>query len=221
MYSEDELLMISGIQHFCFCKKQWSLIHSEQQWKDNFYTVKGEIMHEKVDDPFIIESRKDYFISRSVPLVSYSLGFYGISDAVEFKLSDKGYFVEGKNNFYKVYPIEYKSGKPKKDNSDAVQLCVQAMCLEEMLNINIEEAYLYYGKTRHREKILLNENLRKEVVGLASEMHTIIEENIAVVEEYTKKCDNCSLYNICIPKAKTVYKSVNNYIKSVLKEIND
>lgn len=218
MYTDDELLMISGIQHFYFCKRQWALIHMEQQWAENIYTVKGEIFHEKVDDPFIFESRNDYFISRSLPLISYSLGFYGIADAVEFRLNDSGCFISSKNNFYEVIPVEYKVGKPKEDNRDAIQLCIQAMCLEEMFQTSIRTGYLYYGKTRHRRLIEINESLRHEVCDISKKMHEIIEKDIKILPIYSTKCANCSLYNICVPKTKKSYKSVKRYIDTKLTE---
>jgi CRISPR-associated exonuclease Cas4 len=180
--------------------------------------VKGTILHEKVDNPFIHESRREYLISRSVPLVTYSLGFYGISDAVEFKKATTGFYIKSKNNHFKAYPVEYKLGKPKKDSRDAVQLCVQGICLEEMLDIRVDEAYLYYGKTKHREKIVLDQSLREEVKSLSREMHDIMKKDLVILEEYSSKCDNCSLYNICLPKNQTNYKSVQNYIRIKLKE---
>lgn len=218
MYTNDEILMISGIQHFYFCKRQWALIHMEQQWAENVHTAKGQILHEKVDDPFIFESRNDYFISRSLPLISYNLGFYGIADAVEFRLDNSGCFIPSKNNFYKVIPVEYKVGKPKEDNRDAIQLCVQAMCLEEMFQTSIRTGYLYYGKTRHRHLIEIDELLRQEVRQLSKEMHEILEKDRKILPIYSAKCVNCSLYNVCVPKTKKAYKSVKRYIDIKLTE---
>ncbi|WP_192930327.1 CRISPR-associated protein Cas4 [Alkaliphilus pronyensis] len=213
--------MISGIQHYYYCKRQWFLIHVEQLWEDNIYTVRGDVLHEKVDNPFILESRKDRFISRSVPIVSYSLGFYGVSDAVEFMVDSEGYYIESKKNYFKVIPVEYKSGKPKKDNCDAVQLCTQAMCLEEMLDIKINHGFLYYGKTRHRQRIELDLTLREEVLELSKAMHQIINNDRIIQPDYCKKCERCSLKNLCIPKTKTHYKSVKNYIKAKLNDKED
>jgi len=218
LYTDDELLMISAIQHFYYCKRQWALIHMEQQWVENVHTVKGQILHEKVDDPFIFESRKDYFISRSMPLISYHLGFYGVADAVEFRLSKSGCYIPSKDNFYEIIPVEYKVGKPKEDNRDAIQLCVQAMCLEEMFQTTIEIGYLYYGKTRHRQLVQLNKLLRQEVYELSKEMHETLENDKTILAQYSTKCSNCSLYNICLPKIKKSYKSVKRYINIKLTE---
>ena len=218
MYSDDELLLISGIQHFYYCRRQWSLIHIEQQWDDNLYTRKGEIMHEKVDNPFILESRGNMFVSRSVPLVSYELGFYGVSDAVEFVEDVNGIFLPFRDGCYRIVPIEYKVGKPKNDNCDIVQLCIQAICLESMLGGRIEEGYLYYGKTRHRQKVDFTDELRKEVFDISRQMHEILFNDCKVAAKYSDKCIHCSLYNICVPKIKSKYKSVSKYIEQCFKE---
>lgn len=216
IYTADDLLMISGMQHYFFCKRQWALIHQEQMWSENVFTVKGEILHEKVDDPFLVETRKNYFISRSMPLVSYEMGFYGVSDAVEFHKDSSGCKVHSREGLYKIIPIEYKVGKPKEDHRDMVQLCVQAICLEEMFKTHIEEAYLYYGKTRRRTAVEINETLRKEVWDLAEEMHESFDGDLKIQGIYSDKCDNCSLYDACIPKIKGGYKSVENYIRITL-----
>lgn len=215
-YNDDELLMISGIQHYYYCKRQWYLIHVEQQWSENLYTTKGNILHEKVDDPFVVETRKNKFISRSLPLVSYELGFYGVSDAVEFILSENGCYIKSKKNYYLIIPVEYKVGKPKVDDCDKVQLCLQAMCLEEMLDTEINQGCLYYGKTRHRENIELDKELRNSVRNLSKHMHRIIKEGTNIEPEYGQKCDRCSLKNLCVPNIKTTYSSVNRYIKTKL-----
>lgn len=221
MYEEDELLLISGIQHFYFCKRQWALIHVEQQWEENLHTIKGQILHEKVDDPLILESRGDYLVSRSMPLVSKLIGFYGISDAVEFRQDTKGCSIRHKDGLYKVVPVEYKVGKPKEDFRDAVQLCVQAICLEEMFDTRIEEGFLFYGKTRRREKIIFDENLRKEVTLLSQEMHLIFANDIKLAPIYSEKCDRCSLYSICLPKATEKFNSVSKYLYKKIKEVGE
>lgn len=212
MYTDEDILMISGIQHFYYCKRQWSLIHVENQWEDNLHTVKGEILHERVDDPFVLETRGNYSISRSIPLVSYRLGFYGYSDAVEFRKDENGSFVESLNGLFKLTPIEYKVGKPKLDQCDSVQLCVQAICLEEMFKTSISIGYIYYGKTRHRQEVLIDSKLRATVENIAQEMHGAMENGTTFKQEYSQKCDRCSLYNICLPKLVSKYSSVANYI---------
>ncbi len=123
--------MLSGIQHFYFCKRQWCLIHIEQQWKDNELTKEGEYLHEKADNPYLKESRKDIFFSRSMPVSSSKLGFKGILDVVEFKRNEKGIKVPNKDGFWDLKIIEYKRGKEKKDLRDIVQLVAEVICLEE------------------------------------------------------------------------------------------
>lgn len=217
MFSEEEFLMISGIQHYFFCKRQWVLIHCENQWLDNVLTIRGSNMHQKVDDPFILESRGEHFISRSVPLASRELGIYGISDAVEFYKDIHGVQIVNHEGRYNLYPVEYKLGKPKKNQCDEVQLCAQAMCLEEMLNCEIPKGYLYYGKTRHRKEIDLDKQLRATTKNVIYSMRDLFELDSVVKATYSKKCDNCSLYNICLPKVRDKYKSVENYIKTFLR----
>lgn len=216
MYTDEDLLMISGIQHFQYCKRQWGLIHLENQWEKNVHTVKGDIMHERVDDPFIMESRKGVILSRSIPLISSSLGFYGMSDAVEFVEHPEGVYIDSRKAKYMLYPVEYKVGKPKLDDCDTVQLCVQGICLEEMFDTKIEQGILYYGKTKRRETISFDESLRGKVLSISKQMHGLIDSGKTPEAVYSAKCDRCSLYNICLPKVKAGYKSVSNYIITMM-----
>lgn len=217
LYKDEELLMLSGIQHYYFCKRQWMMIHIEHQWADNIFTFKGNQLHEKVDNPLIMESRKSYFVSRSIPICSYELGFYGISDAVEFHKSKDGCYIPQRNERFKIIPVEYKVGKPKEDACDAVQLCVQGIGLEEMLNCKIDYGYLFYGKTRKREKVVFDLELRELVKSLAKEMHELILKDALIKAKYTKKCEHCSLYNQCLPKVNKGYKTTARYIYEMLK----
>ena len=143
-YREDEYLMLSGIQHFEFCRRQWALIHIEQQWAENEHTVVGELMHKKAHDPYLTEKRKDVLIARVLPVSSRILGISGECDVVEFHKEDDGIKLHGHRGFYKVYPVEYKKGKPKQSKEDVLQLVAQAMCLEEMFSTEILEGALFY-----------------------------------------------------------------------------
>ena len=157
-YGDEDLLMLSGIQHITFCERQWALIHIEQQWAENKLTVEGNWMHQKVDDPLLMNRNKEVVTLRSVTLVSRRLGLYGISDVVEMVAasSEENSIRHPKYpGLWRLIPVEYKRGKPKKDQIDEVQLCAQAICLEEMYDICIEKGFLYYGETRHREEVLL------------------------------------------------------------------
>ncbi|NMA66105.1 MAG: CRISPR-associated protein Cas4 [Clostridiaceae bacterium] len=221
MYDQDQLLMLSGIQHFCFCERQWSLIHIEQQWKDNVRTVEGHFFHERVDNPFITETRGDLIVARSVPLVSYKLGLYGIGDVVEFnRTSDQGIILNAKEGVWMPYPVEYKAGRPKKDKRDEVQLCAQAICLEEMLDVNIMDGALFYGLTRRRIVVKFDEELRGYVKELANKMHTIYEQGITPRIQSQKHCKLCSLNEICMPKLSKKRNSVKNYMKKVNEDLD-
>lgn len=213
MYSEEELLSLSGIQHYYFCRRQWALIHIEQQWAENKATMEGKGIHEKADDPFFIESRKNIFISRAIPLISYKLGFYGIADIVEFISSKTGVLVKGKNGKWIPNIVEYKRGKPKTDKRDIVQLVAEAMCIEEMLKCKINSADFFYNETKRRTKVGITEDLREQVVNLSMEMHKIYNEKITPRAESGKHCKSCSLVDICMPRLTTKKVSVVNYIE--------
>lgn len=218
MYPEEDYIMISGIQHFAYCKRQWALIHVEHQWVQNLYTVKGDIVHEKVDDPFLMESRGNLIISRSVPVQSEQLGCYGVTDLVEYQLNEEGVKISGKEGHYRLYPIEYKAGKPKDDNIDKVQLCLQALCLEEMHNTQVTAGAIYYAKTRRRETVAFDQNLRRQARDLITEMHQLMSSSITPMPSYSKICDHCSLYNICLPKSTSKFASVSKYISFQIAE---
>ena len=170
-YTEEEYLMISGIQHFKFCRRQWALIHVEQQWAENVHTVVGELMHKRAHDPYFDEKRKDTLVVRALPVASRQLGASGECDIVEFHKCDDGITLCGHRGTYSVYPVEYKKGKPKKTDEDKLQLVAQAMCLEEMFSTNIQEGAIFYGETRKRERVEFSDALRKEVKDMFQEMH--------------------------------------------------
>ena len=162
-YTEEEYLMISGIQHFKFCRRQWALIHIEQQWEENVHTVVGELMHKKAHDLYLKEKRKDTLIVRALPVSSRTLGISGECDIVEFHKCEDGVKLFGHRDLYSIYPVEYKKGKPKKSDEDILQLTAQAMCLEEMFSTRIEEGAIFYGETRRREQVYFSSELREEV----------------------------------------------------------
>ncbi|MGF7186248.1 CRISPR-associated exonuclease Cas4 [Desulfitispora alkaliphila] len=214
VYDEDELLMLSGIQHYCFCKRQWALIHVEKQWQENVKTIEGKHIHEKVNDPYLVETRGDITIARSVPLTSYELGLYGIADVVEFsRVEKKGVLLKGKTGFWHPIPVEYKRGKPKSDERDEVQLCAQAICLEEMLHVSIEKGYLYYHQIRKRVEIELNSGLRETVKKMASDMHKVYKTGITPKGKVGKHCKLCSMENICKPKVGNKKLKVKDYVQ--------
>lgn len=171
MYSEDDYLMISGIQHFMYSERQWALIHVEQQWADNFQTFSGRELHGRVDDPFIKEKRNDVIISRSLPVSSSKLGMYGICDVVEWHEADAGVPLPNRTERYVPTVIEYKRGKSKHDHSDELQLVAYTVCLEEMLHCDLNIGELFYFKTRRRDQVEINAELRKELSAVVSRMH--------------------------------------------------
>ena len=212
-YTPDELLPLSGIQHFLFCRRQWALIHIEMQWQENILTVEGKQLHERVDDPFFVETRRDVVISRSVPIASYTLGLSGICDVVEFTRAAEGVRLAGRDGFYQPTPIEYKRGRSKREPVDEAQLCAQAMCLEEMLLVAIPRGYLYYGKTRHREPVELTDDLRRLVRDAAVEMHAYMARGYTPRVKVSKACRSCSLADVCLPNMQASATSAAAYIR--------
>ncbi len=216
-YTEDNYLMLSGIQHFKFCKRQWALIHIEQQWEENVHTVVGELMHKKAHDPYFVEKRKDLLIARSLPIASRKMGVSGECDVVEFHRCEDGIKLHGHRGTFSVYPIEYKKGKPKPTEEDRLQLVAQALCLEEMFSTNIQKGALFYGETRRREVLEITEELRQEVREMFREMHQYFDRKYTPKVKYSKACNACSLKEICLPKLGKS-GSVKAYIEQMLKE---
>lgn len=213
-YSEDEFLMISGIQHFTFCRRQWALIHIEQQWNENVHTVVGELMHKKVHDPSLSEKRKDVLVVRALPVSSKTLGLSGECDVVEFHRQEDGIKLFGHRGLYSIYPIEYKKGKPKVTEEDVLQLVAQAMCLEEMFSTTVSEGALFYGETRRRENVSITGELRQQVSHMAEEMHQYYRRRYTPKVRSGKQCQSCSLKDLCLPRlGKTV--SVKEYMSVV------
>lgn len=216
-YSDDELLPLSGIQHFAFCRRQWALIHIEQQWQDNLLTFGGRQLHQRTDDPFFTQSRGSVLIIRSLPLISRSLGLYGVADVVEFWRDSSGVSLPGHSGSWRVHPVEYKYGRSKPDDRDMVQLCAQAMCLEEMLNVSVTEGDLFYGRTRRRQRVEFDEALRQRVRKLAAQMHELFEQGVTPAPEKSPACRSCSLVELCLPELKS-RRSVHGYLAKALRE---
>lgn len=214
-YAEEEYLMISGIQHFKFCRRQWALIHIEQQWSENYHTAVGELMHKKAHDPYITEKRKDVLIVRALPIASRKLGAVGKCDIVEFHKCDDGVSLRGHRGLYSIYPIEYKKGKPKVSEEDKLQLVVQTMALEEMFSTQIEEGAIYYGETRRREVVQVSQELRDMATKMFEEMHDYFKRGYTPKVKQSKSCNSCSLKDICLPRLNKA-GSVKNYISQML-----
>ena len=206
-YSEDDLIQLSALQHYIFCPRQCALIHIEQLWTENLFTAQGRIMHERVHDAGR-ESRGDVRIEHGVPLCSMRLGLSGKADVVEFHRQPNGLWLP--------FPVEYKRGKPKPDDCDTVQLCAQALCLEEMLKVVIPAGALFYGKTRRRTDVRFVESLRQKTEETAMQVRKLLESGKTPEPEYSSKCESCSLIKMCLPKTVGKRQAVNRYLSRAL-----
>ncbi|WP_425059684.1 hypothetical protein SCACP_02810 [Sporomusa carbonis] len=214
---EDDFLLLSGIQHMAFCERQWALIHIEQAWSENVRTIEGKHLHERVDDQFADESRKSVRIVRSMPVVSRNLGLRGVADVVEFHwnkefTSRETCRLKGREGWWRPVPVEYKRGKPKPDDRDAVQLCAQAMALEEMMQILIPSAFIFYGETKHRQTITIDERLRQYTTHLARRMHQLVQDGQTPKAQKGKRCSQCSLVEDCQPYWMLRHRPVEKYL---------
>ena len=219
MYADDDLLSLSGIQHFAFCPRQWALTHVDRQWHDNYLTIEGTWLHRVVDEPFNMDSDYGTVHLRSVAVKSYALGLYGIADLLELtpltNAEAKPFTVPRYPGRWEVHPVEYKHGKPKPDDADEVQLCAQAMCLEEMYGISISYGAIYYGKTRRRCQVSFNEAMRTRVGQLASQMHAFIDQGVVPDAAPRRQCMSCSLADLCMVPDLSRATPVNNYLKQL------
>lgn len=199
-YNEDDYLQLSGLQHFAFCRRQWALIHIEQQWAENLRTIDGRILHEKAHDSATREKRGNLIVTRDMWIHSANLGISGSCDVVEFHKGAVGIPLPGQDGLWQPYPVEYKRGTPKVTEMDRLQLCSQAMCLEEMLCCDIPEGAVFYGEIRRREVVDLDEELRSRVRELLMQMHDLYRRSHTPKVKFTKSCNACSLKELCLPK---------------------
>ncbi|MCR8644612.1 CRISPR-associated protein Cas4 [Paenibacillus sp. N1-5-1-14] len=214
---EDDYLMLSGIQHFQFCKRQWALIHIEQQWVENVKTIEGQHLHRHADKPFTREKRGDKLVVRSMSVKSRDLKITGVCDVVEFIQDPCGVEINGAEGKYLAYPIEYKRGKPKTDESDILQLAAQAICLEEMLLCEIDTGFIFYNEIKHRVEVPLTPEIKKKVQKIIAEMYDYYGRNHTPRVKTGSFCNNCSLQQICMP-ALMNKKTVRSYIEGAIKE---
>lgn len=199
-FKEDDYLMLSGLQHFIFCRRQWALIHIEQQWVENYQTTAGEIMHKRAHDETLFELRGNTLTVRGLRIVSKKLGLSGQCDVVEFQKAQRGITLHNYAGAWSVIPVEYKRGSPKEGQEDEIQLCAQAMCLEEMFLTDIAEGYLYYGKNKRRSRVAFTSELREAVESASAEMHQLFIKGYTPLMKKSAKCRACSLNEICIPQ---------------------
>lgn len=209
--------MLSGLQHFSFCRRQWALIHLEQLWSDNLRTVEGNLLHEKAHNAGAAEKRGDLLILRDLRIFSATLGISGACDVVEFRADRAGVTLAGRAGLWQPYPVEYKRGHSKETDADRLQLCGQGMCLEEMLCCEIPAGALFYGETRRREEVPFTPELRQTVRSMLEEMHGYAKRGYTPKVKPSKSCNACSLKELCLP-ALMRKTSVRSYLDSRLKE---
>lgn len=213
---EEDYRQLSELQHFMFCRRQWALIHIEQQWKENLLTTQGELMHERAHEEGTSELRRDKLIARGMRVRSDGLAVVGICDVVEFTRNENGIALHGREGRWDPRPVEYKHGRPKVDHSDEMQLCGQAMCLEEMLCCSISSGDLFYGEPHRRTTVIFSPELRREVADALREMNELYQRGYTPKTKVNKSCSSCSLKDICIPESAAL--SAQKYIKSMLEE---
>lgn len=214
---QDDYLMMSGIQHFSFCRRQWALIHLEQQWSENLRTVEGRLLHERCHDDSLREKRGDLLIVRGMRVISHRLRLSGSCDIVEFHADPNGITLQQEPGLWRPVPVEYKHGSPKANNADRLQLCAQAMALEEMLVCDIPQGVLFYAEPHRREQVELTPELRQETQSIADEMNGYFSRGYTPKVEPGKRCNACSLKELCLP---ALYRRVDavDYIQTHLKE---
>ena len=208
MYSEEDLLPLSGLQHLAFCERQWALIHLEQLWKENVLTQEGAFLHERVHQEDQ-ECREGVRVVRALRLRSFSLGLAGQADVVEFSLLDPS---------EPPRPVEYKRGRPKRNRCDEVQLCAQSLCLEEMLGVPCPKGDLFYGRPRRRHPVVFSEDLREQTRSLAERMHRLTREGRTPPASHGPQCDQCSLQDLCMPRLTEGRRSARRYLAALLRE---
>lgn len=206
LYAEDDLVMISALQHFLFCPRQCALIHLEQQWAENRLTAEGRILHERVHTAGK-ESRRRLRVEYDVPIRSLRLGVTGRADIVEFHCQADGSWLP--------LPVEYKRGRPKKDDTDRVQLCAQALCLEEMLGCLVPAGALYYGQAKRRSSVTFDQVLRDAVMAAAQGVHDLLAAGRTPPPQYGPRCESCSFLTLCLPKVAT-RKKVASYLRKMV-----
>lgn len=229
MYSEDEMVMISALQHYLFCPRQCALIHLEHLWSENFLTVSGALMHDRVDSGFR-ESRGQLYRESSVRLVSYELGITGIADVVEFRRAEGPENSSGRAvaavlrnipGYWIPCPVEYKRGCPKEHDADRIQLCAQAVCLEEMLSVHIEQGVLFYGAERTRQEVVFSDDLRSKTRETALRVHRLMAAGKTPEAVRTSACRSCSLADLCLPGTNRSRRSVSEWLMKNISEISE
>lgn len=212
MEDDVRLIPLSALQHMLFCPRQCALIHLEQQWAENRYTAEGRILHDRADR-MGHERRRGIHTAMALPLASEALGLTGVADVVEFDESQQPTVVR---------PIEYKRGRPKAHRADEVQLCAQALCLEEMLNVRIEQGAFFYGKTRRRKVVVFDGELRALTMRVIADTRVLFDGNSTPSATYeAKRCDRCSLIDTCQPRVMGKQRSASRWLAHQLQSLEE
>jgi CRISPR-associated exonuclease Cas4 len=232
MFDEDDLLPISALAHLFFCERRAALIHIEGLWDENRFTAEGRIAHERAHES-ALESRGDVRIARGLRLRSLRLGLSGKADVVEFhRLPDAdvasgaerqglpaGVGLTGTRGSWQPFPVEYKRGRLRREEGYEVQVCAQALCLEEMLSVAVPVGAVFYGQPRRRLEVTFSEELRRETESAATRLHELTRAGKTPPARYEKKCESCSLLTLCMPKITGGRKSVDRYLSGIIDEV--
>jgi len=186
---------ISALQHYIYCPRQFALIHIEEIYEENIYTIDGNIVHDRVDNQKIYNKN----VENSLPIWSDELGIYGVADIVEFN-----------NGIPK--PVEYKRGKMKNQLADKIQLMAQAYCLEEMFSVEIETGEIYYNKSRRRKEIIFTSDLKEKLIKTVDNVRNLLIKREVPKPVNNKRCKNCSLKESCMPD---IERSINSYTEKL------
>lgn len=214
---EEEYLPISSIERFTFCRRQWALIHLEDQWAENRYTIDGSIMHERAHDESAFELRGGLLTVRSLKVFSSCLGVTGACDVVEFRRCPEGVPLRGREGTWLPMPVEYKRGSPKEEDPAALQLCCQAMCLEEMLYCPVPEGALFYGEPHRRMPVTFTEEMRTQVREMIAEMRRYVQRGYTPRVKRSKACTACAMKELCLPELDRI-PSARAYVDAYLRE---
>jgi CRISPR-associated exonuclease Cas4 len=213
-------ISISALQHWLYCPRQCALIHNEQVWAENQFTAEGQLLHKKANEG-PDEHRSSGSILRHLHISSETFNITGICDIVEFQ-NFKSQISNLKRAKFNVVPVEYKRGKPKSHRADEVQVCAQALCLEEMFQTEIPLGLIFYGKTRRRTEVILDQELRDLTLSTITAVHEMKQSGITPLAEYDcSKCDACSLIDHCQPKAMRLKRGVASWFGKQLTSDHD
>jgi len=206
MYFEEDWIPLSALQHYIFCPRQCALNYVEKVWVENYLTAAGRMMHHKTEE-YIKESRNDVILEYGVEIASLDQRVFGMADAVEYQ-----YRTRKKEELLTAIPIEYKRGKAKSDESDTIQLCAQALCLEDMLSLHIEAGFLFYFSNREKIEIGFDCSLRAHTKSCIREVHSLFKTGNVPHANFTQQCKSCSMLDVCFPGSAGRGKSVRRYI---------